>query len=60
MGPGANELLWYIAQFQRLANGQGFDPDCSIRSLQQRVLVTAEQQALTNARHTMSHLLHHN
>lgn len=54
---GANELLWYIAQFQRLANGQDFDPDYSIRSLQQHVLVTSAQQALTNARHTIAQLL---
>jgi 2,4-dienoyl-CoA reductase-like NADH-dependent reductase (Old Yellow Enzyme family) len=54
---GANELLWYIAQFQRLANGQDFDPDYSIRSLQQHVLVNAGRQALTNARRTLSHLL---
>ena len=54
---GASELLWYIAQFQRLANGQDFDPDYSIRSLQQRVLINAGQQVLTNARHTVSHLL---
>jgi 2,4-dienoyl-CoA reductase-like NADH-dependent reductase (Old Yellow Enzyme family) len=57
---GASELLWYIAQFQRLANGQDFDPDYSMRNLQQRVLVNAGQQALTNARHTISHLLHRN
>jgi 2,4-dienoyl-CoA reductase-like NADH-dependent reductase (Old Yellow Enzyme family) len=55
---GASELLWYMAQFQRLANDQDFDPDYSTRSLQQRVLVTAGQQALTNARHTINHLLH--
>jgi 2,4-dienoyl-CoA reductase-like NADH-dependent reductase (Old Yellow Enzyme family) len=54
---GASELLWYIAQFQRLANGQDFDPDYSTRTLQQHVLVTAGQQALTNARHTITHLL---
>ena len=54
---GASELLWYIAQFQRLANGQDFDPDYSIRSLQQHMLVTVGQQALTNARHTITHLL---
>ncbi len=54
---GASELLWYIAQFQRLANGQDFDPDYSIRSLQQHMLVTFAQQALTNGRHTISHLL---
>jgi hypothetical protein len=47
-----------MAQFQRLANDQDFDPDYSTRSLQQRVLVTAGQQALTNARHTINHLLH--
>ena len=52
-----NELLWYVAQFQRLANGQDFDPDYSIRSLQQHMLVAAGQQALTNARHTVTHLL---
>jgi 2,4-dienoyl-CoA reductase-like NADH-dependent reductase (Old Yellow Enzyme family) len=57
---GASELLWYIAQFQRLANGQDFDPDYSIRNLQHHVLVNAGQQALTNARHTISHLLHRN
>ncbi|MGB7981785.1 MAG: hypothetical protein WCF36_13465 [Candidatus Nanopelagicales bacterium] len=54
---GASELLWYIAQFQRLANGQDFDPDYSIRNLQQHMLITAGQQALTNARHTITHLL---
>lgn len=54
---GAGELLWYIAQFQRLANGQDFDPDYSIRNLQQHILITAGQQALTNGRHTISHLL---
>jgi 2,4-dienoyl-CoA reductase-like NADH-dependent reductase (Old Yellow Enzyme family) len=54
---GANELLWYIAQFQRLANGRDFDPDYSIRSLQQHVLADAGQQALANARRTISHLL---
>ena len=54
---GMNELLWYVAQFQRLANGQDFDPDYSIRSLQQHMLVAAGQQALTNARHTVTHLL---
>ena len=43
---GASELLWYIAQFQRLANGQDFDPDYSIRNLQQHMLITAGQQAL--------------
>ena len=53
----ANELLWYIGQFQRLANGQDFDPDYSIRSLQQHMLVTVGQQALTNGRNTISHLL---
>jgi hypothetical protein len=30
----------------------------SIRTLQQHVLVTAAPQALTHARHTISHLLH--
>ena len=54
---GPSELLWYIAQFSRLANGQDFDPDYPIRSLQQHVLVTAGQQALTNARHTVSRVL---
>ena len=54
---GPTELLWYVAQFQRLSNGQDFDPDYSIRSLQQHVLVTAGQQALTNARRTLRHLL---
>lgn len=54
---GASELLWYIAQFQRLANGQDFDPDYSIRSLQQHMLVTFGQQALTNGRHIISRLL---
>ena len=54
---GAGELLWYIAQFQRLANGQDFDPDYSIRSLQQHLLVTFGQQAMTNGRQTISRLL---
>ena len=54
---GPSELLWYIAQFSRLANGEDFDPDYPIRSLQQHVLVTAGQQALTNARHTVSRVL---
>ena len=40
---GSGELLWYIAQFQRLANGQDFDPDYSIRDLQQHMLVLAQQ-----------------
>jgi hypothetical protein len=57
---GAGELLWYMAQFQRLANGQDFDPDYSIRNMQQHVLVTAGQQSLTNARHTIGRLLHRN
>ena len=52
---GANELLWYVAQFQRLANGQDFDPGIpSLRSLQQHMLLTFGQQALTNARHTIT------
>jgi 2,4-dienoyl-CoA reductase-like NADH-dependent reductase (Old Yellow Enzyme family) len=54
---GAGELLRYIAQFQRLGDGQDFDPDYSIRNLQQHVAITAAQQALTNARHTVAHLL---
>ena len=53
----ANELLWYIAQFQRLADGRDFDPDYSIRSLHQHMLVTVGQQALANGRSTISHLL---
>lgn len=51
-------LLWYMAQFQRLANGQDSDPNYSVRNLQQHVLTMSAQQALTNARHTVSHLLH--
>jgi hypothetical protein len=40
-----------------MANGQDFDPDYSIRNLQQHMFITAGQQALTNARHTITHLL---
>jgi 2,4-dienoyl-CoA reductase-like NADH-dependent reductase (Old Yellow Enzyme family) len=57
-GGGADQLLWYMAQFQRLADGFDFDPDYTIRSLRQHMLVTLGQQALTNGRHAVGQLLH--
>jgi hypothetical protein len=46
-----------MAQYQRLANGQDADPEYSTRSLQQHLIATLGQQAHTNARHTIRHLL---
>jgi 2,4-dienoyl-CoA reductase-like NADH-dependent reductase (Old Yellow Enzyme family) len=51
------ELIWYLAQFHRLADGKDFDPTLSMRSLQQHMLVTIGQQALVSGRHTIGGLI---
>ena len=56
---GMYELFWYIAQFERLANGQAYDPSYSLRRLQARMLTGMAAQFVVAGRRQLGGALRH-
>jgi 2,4-dienoyl-CoA reductase-like NADH-dependent reductase (Old Yellow Enzyme family) len=52
-----DQLLWYMAQFQRLGNGQDFDPDLSQASLYQHLARNTLEQLLVTGQHALGGLV---
>lgn len=58
-GAGLYRLLWYVAQFERLANGREFDPDYSLRRLQAHLMTGMVAQLVAAGRRQLGGTLHH-
>ena len=58
LGP-AYELLWYLAQLRRLADGQDLDPGYSVRRLEAHMLTGIAGQLVAAGRRQAGGALHH-
>ena len=56
---GMYELLWYVAQFERLANGQDLEADYSMRRLQAHLLTGTTAQLVVAGRRRLGGVLRH-